>query len=488
MERKTVAVIGGGLTGLSTAYYLEKKAREQGIDLRVVLVEADKRLGGKIMTVKRDGFVIELGPDSFLGRKPAAVNLARELGIAHELVGTNPKARKTYILHDMKLHRIPPGLNIGIPTQFAPFATTTLLSWAGKMRAGLDLVLPRGQHQADQSLGNFLERRLGSEVVDRMVEPLLAGIYAGDMRKLSLRATFPQFEQLEIKYGSLIKGMLQQARAKKAETAQPEYGAKVQPKLPDSVFYTFREGLEYFIEQIASALKQTDIRMSTRVQSITPQDAGRHLVKLSGGEEIMADAVMVTTPTYESAKMLPGRFQTHSHLTQLPHASVGTVVLAFRRDQIHFPLDSTGFVVRKVEPTTITACTLTSTKWVHTATEDKVLIRCYVGRAGQEGILDQTDEEIVKRVRADLQKIFGLTEEPMFTIVTRLRESMPQYYVGHLDRVKAFLDQVDAELPGVFFAGMGFTDVGIPGCVSQALQAAEKATVFMKNQQAPVKA
>lgn len=494
--RKTVAVIGGGLTGLSTAYYLEKKAKEQGEDVRIVLLEGDDRLGGKIMTDTREGYVIELGPDSFLGRKPAAVNLARDLGMAHELVGTNqdPKAKKTYILHDMQLHRIPPGLNIGIPTQFTPFATTTLLTLAGKMRAGLDLFIPRSQHTGDQSLGTFLERRLGTEVVDRMVEPLLAGIYAGDMRKLSLRSTFPQFEQLEQKYGSLIRGMLEQAKNAKKQPVQPEYGAAPvgdanahAPKLPNSVFFTFRGGLEYFIGRIASALQHTEIRLSTRVETIEQQVGTGYQVRLADGETFDVDTVVVTTPTYQAAKLFPRHLKTNSHLTQLPHATVATVVLAYDQDQLDHPLDGTGFVVRKTEPTTITACTWTSSKWLHTAPEGKRLIRCYVGRSGDDAVVHESDEEIVRRVRQDLKKVMGLNAEPKFTIVTRLRESMPQYYVGHLDRVKAFKEQAAAELPGVFFIGMGYDGVGIPDCISQSIQAADQTLNHMKNQPIPAR-
>ncbi|HEU4962631.1 MAG TPA: protoporphyrinogen oxidase, partial [Bacilli bacterium] len=218
-NRKHIVIIGGGITGLSTAFYLEKSARERGEELQITVVEADDRLGGKIVTEQVGGFTMERGPDSFLARKLPAVQLARDLGIEHELVGQNKNARKTYIWHQGQLHRLPQGLNIGVPTQFMPFATTKLLSIPGKIRAGLDFVLPKSDGSRDQSLGEFLERRLGKEVVNNMCAPLLSGIYAGDLYKLSLRATFPQFESLEQKYGSLVKGMLAQAREAKAKAA-----------------------------------------------------------------------------------------------------------------------------------------------------------------------------------------------------------------------------------------------------------------------------
>lgn len=476
---KQVVIIGGGITGLSTAYYLEQAARAQGHSLTITLLEADNRLGGKIKTDEIDDFVIEAGPDSFLVRKPQAVELCRELGIDGELVGTNPNNKKTYILHEGKLHRIPQGLNIGIPTQFMPFATTGLLSMGGKLRAGLDLVLPKHQQKGDQSLGAFLERRLGKEVVDHMAEPLLAGIYAGDLRKLSLRATFPQFEQLEQNYGSLVRGMLAQAREAKAKAAVPQQPELGQKPLPNSVFVTFPNGLERLIRGIAEALTQTDVRLSTAVEAIIPREEGGYSVRLAAGETLTADAVVLTAPTFESAKLLPQELVSGSHLTQVPYASVATCVLAFDKGVIDYPLDGTGFVIPHKEGTTITACTWTSSKWSHTAKNGKVLMRFYVGRAGEEAIVDESDETIVERVRADVKKIMGITAEPMFTRVARWRRSMPQYTVGHLDRVKTFVDQAARDLPGVFFAGAGFTGLGIPDTIGQGKQTAGQIVSFL---------
>ncbi len=471
---KTVVVIGGGITGLSTAYYLEKSAREQGIDLRICLCEADDKLGGKVQTIHRDGFVIEAGPDSFLARKVAAVNLCRELGIDDELVGTNPNARKTYILYQDKLHRIPQGLNIGVPTQFMPFATTSLLSFGGKLRAGLDLIKPKSEHQGDQSLGAFLERRLGSEVVDRLAEPLLAGIYAGDLRKLSMRATFPQYEQLEQKHGSLIRGMVAQAKQAKAQATAPakQEQGEASRKLPNSVFLTFRTGLRRLIESIEASFQQTEVRKQTAVEKIEARDGGGYHVRLQNGDDLEADAVVLTTPTFEAAKLLPDSFAPKAQLTQIPYVSVATVVFAFEQGVIDFPLDASGFVVPKKEGRTITAATWTSAKWLHTAQDGRVLMRFYVGRGGDEAIVDQPDEEIIRRVQKDLQETMGVTAEPMFSLVSRWRRSMPQYTVGHLDRVQSFVQQAKADLPGIHFAGAGFTGLGIPDCIGQGIQTA----------------
>jgi oxygen-dependent protoporphyrinogen oxidase len=483
MEReangKQVVIVGGGITGLSTAYYLEQAAKARGKHLRCVLLEADRRLGGKIKTDLIDDFVIEAGPDSFLQRKPQAVQLCRELGIAGELVGTNPHNRKTYILHKGKLHRIPQGLNIGIPTQFLPFVTTGLLSLSGKLRAGLDLVLPKRPSNGDQSLGFFLERRLGTEVVDYLAEPLLAGIYAGDLRKLSLRATFPQFEQLEQQYGSLVRGMLAQARQAKAKPAtqtKPELG---QPAVPNTVFVTFPTGLERLVRAIAEALTMTDVRLSTPVERIEKRVGGGYTVHLPDAETLEADAIVMTAPTFDAAKILPAEFVTGSHLTQVPYVSVATCVLTFDKGQIDYPLDGTGFVIPHKEGRTITACTWTSSKWTHTAKNGKVLMRCYVGRDGEEAIVERSDEEIVAKVRADVADIMGIKAEPMFTRVARWRKSMPQYTVGHLDRVRAFVEKARRDLPGIFFAGAGYTGLGIPDCIGQGKTIAEETLSYL---------
>jgi protoporphyrinogen/coproporphyrinogen III oxidase len=483
---KTVVVIGGGITGLSTAYYLEKKAREQGISLRITLVEGDEKLGGKVQTERVDGFVIERGPDSFLARKPACVNLCRELGIDDELVGTNPQAKKTYILHQNKLHRIPQGLNIGVPTQFSPFVKTGLLSLGGKIRAGIDLFMKPETHKEDRSIGHLLEKHLGKEVVNNMAEPLLAGIYAGDLRKLSVRATFPHLEHFEQEYGSLVRGMLTQAaqvkaQARNVQQPNPELGSEgsATPRpLPNSVFLTFRNGLVRLIEAIAGALTSTDVRTSTRVMSVSPA-AGQYQVVLDNGETVLADSVVMTTPTYDAAQVLPEDIRGQSYLLNVPYASVATVVLAFQKGAFAYDLDASGFVVPRKEGRTITACTWTSSKWQHTASDGNVLMRFYVGRSGEEAIVDESDEEIVRRVRKDMLEVMGLDAEPKFTRVTRWRRAMPQYAVGHLDRVQEFVENVKQELPGVYFAGAGFTGLGIPDCIDQGIKTADGVLAYL---------
>lgn len=269
-----VVVLGGGITGLSTAYSLMKKSKEQGLDLEIELLEASDRFGGKIRTFQEQGFTMEAGPDSFLARKTAAVDLIREVGLEADIVGTNPKAKKTYIMHNRKLHLIPGGMVLGIPSEIKPFIGTGLLSWRGKLRSGMELFVPKAAHEDDESLGHFLRRRLGDEIVDQIVEPLLSGIYAGDADTLSLRATFPQFKEMEKKHGSLIRGILAQKRAAAASAAAsvkpaapgPASGsiAAAAPRsLPASVFYSLRRGLGSLVDAVVDELRKGGVVLRT---------------------------------------------------------------------------------------------------------------------------------------------------------------------------------------------------------------------------------
>jgi len=479
--RKTIVIVGGGVTGLSAAYYLEKFTDEQGLPLRIVLAEATNRLGGKISTETFDGFVIEKGPDSFLARKVAALDLIRDIGIEGELVGTNPSARKTYILHQGTLHRIPAGLNLGVPTQFNPFVKSGLLSLRGKLRAGLDFILPRSADRGDRSLGDFLERRLGKEVVDFMAEPILAGIYAGDLRKLSLRATFPQFEQYERDHGSLVLGMLAQGRISKT----PQAGAAISGdsttskedvhSIPQSAFLSLRGGLKRIIEQLRASLRATSVHLSAPVRSIADRTPdGHYVVHIDAMEPVLADVVGVAVENYSAAALLPERFAGRAILENVPYVSVATVILAYQSADLGRVLDGSGFVVPRKEGRTITACTWVSSKWLHTAPPGRILIRCYVGRSGQEEIVEQSDEEIIHRVRSDVADIMGVTAPPRFSRVTRWRRAMPQYTVGHLDRVATFHDEAEKAYPGLLFAGAGFTGLGIPDCIAQGKQLAAR--------------
>ncbi|WP_219838014.1 protoporphyrinogen oxidase [Paenibacillus sp. R14(2021)] len=468
-------VIGGGISGLSSAFYLLKEAAQRGREAHVTIVDPSERIGGKINTLRKAGFVIERGPDSFLARKTPIIDLAFDLGIESELTGTNPAAKKTYILHHGKLHPMPPGLVLGVPTEIAPFALTNLLSWGGKLRAMMDFVLPASKAQGDESIGDFLARRVGAEVMERVAEPLLAGIYAGELRKLSLQATFPQFREAERRHGSLIRGM----RANKRKSASaPPAPSRLPANLRSSMFLTFKGGLATMLDALNEALSGVERRMGRKAVAFRqndPQedgpDSAPYEVLLSDGEILEADGIVITAPAFEAADLLEPHISVAA-LRAVSYVSVANVVMAFDKAELGIQFDGSGFVVPRSEGTTITACTWTSAKWLHSSPGDKVLLRCYVGRAGDEAVVDLPDDELHEAVRRDIRQVMGITAEPLFTEITRLHHSMPQYPVGHVQETANMRAKLRTAMPGVWVTGAAFDGVGLPDCIRQGKEAA----------------
>lgn len=476
--RRKVAVVGGGITGLTAAYYVYREAEARGEGVEVTLLEGSDRLGGRVNTLRRDGFVIERGPDSFLARKLPMIRLAESLGIAGELTGTNPAAKKTYISRDGRLHAMPAGLVLGVPTDVEAFQTTALVSEEGKQQALADREIAPGEAAlGDESVGAFLERHMGAEMVTRIFEPLLAGIYAGDLYGLSLQATFPQFKEMERQYGSLIAGSIEARKAAAASSSAGAASVTGTASLPASVFYTFKNGLSTVVEALEERLREygCDIRLSSRVESLAKAEGTGYRLTLADGELVDADAVVVALPAAAMAGLLAPHTDV-SALTNIRYVSVANVVLGYDSavEGSVGTLDGSGFLVPRGEGRTITASTWTSVKWLHTAPEGKRLIRCYVGRAGDEAGVELSDEEITAAVRRDLRDLMGLEAAPSFVEITRLRHSMPQYPVGHKEAIASFVSGLEANLPGVIASGQPFGGVGLPDCVAQGQSAAER--------------
>ncbi|CAM3520193.1 protoporphyrinogen oxidase [Aeromicrobium ponti] len=468
-ERQKVVIIGGGITGLTAAYYLQKEAKEKGMLLDVKLVEATHRLGGKIQTVKRDGYVIERGPDSFLARKQSASRLAKEVGMDKELISNT--SGKSYVLVRQRLYPMPGGSIMGIPTQIAPFITTGLFSPAAKARAAADFVLPRSNPAQDQSLGEFFRRRLGDEVVENLIEPLLSGIYAGDIDQLSLMSTFPQFYQVEQKYRSLILGM------KKSTGSQAKKEGSLKKK--EGMFLTFKSGLQSLVDAIETRLEPGSVLKGYRVESIR-KNASDYTIDVNGREKLQADSIVMAAPhravhTIFSGWGLFGQFK------EMLSTSVATVALAFPEGAIEEDIDGTGFVVSRNSDYTITACTWTHKKWPHSTPKGKVLLRCYVGRAGDEAVVDLSDDQIVKIVLDDLNKTMNITMNPDFAYVTRWKDSMPQYTVGHKERIEGVKKQAKEHLPGVFLAGSSYEGLGVPDCIDQGEAAVQSVLDYLSS-------
>jgi protoporphyrinogen/coproporphyrinogen III oxidase len=468
-EKQKIIIIGGGAAGLTAAYYLQKEIKENNLPIEILLIEASHRLGGKMQTVIKDGFTIERGPDSFLARKTSMIRLAKEVGMDNQLVPNS--TGKSYVLVKEKLFPMPGGSIMGIPTQVGPFITTGLFSVPGKLRAAADFVLPRSESGRDQSLGKFFRRRLGDEVVENLIEPLLSGIYAGDIDQMSLMATFPQFYEVEQKHRSLILGM------KKATPPQPKLPAD-KPKSNKGAFLTFKTGLQSFAEAIEENLDPKSILKGHRVENISKMN-DKYEVSLNNREIVVADSIIAATP-HQITQAMFSQYGFFDPLKSVPSTSVATVALAFPREAIKQDIDGTGFVVSRNSDYSITACTWTHKKWEHSTPEGKALLRCYVGRAGDETIVDLSDDQIIKIVLDDLNKTMDITMEPEFAVVSRWKNSMPQYTVGHKQRMAEILSKMERELPGVFLAGASYGGVGIPDCIDQGEAAVKAVLNYLK--------
>ncbi|MHA6250457.1 protoporphyrinogen oxidase [Oceanobacillus sp. CAU 1775] len=462
-SQKTIAIIGGGITGLSAAYYLQKEIKEQQLPYGIKLLEASGQVGGKIRTEKRDGFIIERGPDSFLARKEPAVRLAENLGLQNELVRN--QTGQAYILIDDKLHKMPKGFFMGVPMSLDSLQDTSVLSEEGKKRAAEEVTIPESEARNDQSLGSFFRGRFGDELVGNVIEPLLSGIYSGDIDEMSLLATFPNFLELEQQYGSLIKGLEHTIGERKS-----------QPGKTPGQFYAFKSGMDVLVQRLVEEIGEETILLNHAVEQVTFAN-DKYIIH--GKDNIEADAIVMATPNHVLSNFFPEHdfFQTFE---ETPFTSVANVAMAFDQSAIEQELDGTGFVVSRNSNFQITACTWTHKKWEHTAPEGKALLRAYVGKPSNQEVVDLTDEELLDIVLKDLKQTMQISEEPEFTVVTRWKEAMPQYTVGHKERINKVRDQMTAHLPGAFFSGSSYEGVGIPDCIGQAEQAVKNVLQYLE--------
>jgi oxygen-dependent protoporphyrinogen oxidase len=452
-----IAIVGGGIAGLATAYYLQQKA------LAFTLIESSPSLGGKISTDVQDGFVIEGGPDSFITQKPAAARLCRELGLEDRLVGTNDDRRKVFVLDGGRLRPLPDGVMLVIPTKFTPFALSPLISLPGKARMGLDLLIPPRRTASDESLADFIRRRLGQEALDKIAEPLMAGIHVADPERLSIQSTFPRFVELERRYGSLIKGML----AQKARARRNGNGSAGR-SLP--LFMTLRGGLRELVEALAARL-EGNVLSGVRVAQLerNPEPAGgeRYRLHLEDGRDLLADAVILAIPAYAAAELVePLQPALAAKLRTIRYVSTATVSLGFRRDEFEHPLDGFGFVVSRRETTRLMACTWTSTKFSERAPAEHVLVRGFVGGPRHEDLVSLSDAELTQLVRQELRQTMGVAARPVAARVYHWPQGNAQYDVGHLERV-AEIEALAAGLPGLYLTGSAYRGVGIPDCIEQ---------------------
>lgn len=495
-----IVVVGGGMAGLGAARALEAaRAQDAAVDWR--LYEEEPRFGGKVHTVHRDGFVVEGGPDSAIIEKHWPITAARELGIADRFLDCNEAIRKSYVYTRGRLHELPEGIILMVPTRMVPFAMSGLMSWPGKARMGLDLLLPRGGAATggpegaigpalDESLGDFVRRRLGKEALQRIAEPIVAGIHAGDPEQMSVRATFPMFLDMEREHRSLVLAMLKRRKARqKAAATRDAHGfsagsaaVAARPPGPRSYFYSFKGGLQDLSDAAVASLPPERLHGGISVKTMTACGGGRgasagsgaYALELSDGTRVVADAVVLATPAWASGDLLRAVAPlAAADLSSIEYVTTATASVAFRADQVGHDLKGFGFVVPRAENRPVMATTWSSSKFDGRAPEGHVLLRSFLGRAGREAAAQLDDDEMAAVVRAELGEIMGISAEPEFVQVFRWPRGMPQYRVGHVELVGQ-IEAAVARVPGVELAGGAYHGIGIGDCLREGAGAAER--------------
>ncbi|MFH1261952.1 MAG: protoporphyrinogen oxidase [Pseudomonadota bacterium] len=450
-------IVGAGIGGLSLAYRLRKKGIE------VTILEASSSAGGVLKTSRQDQFLIEEGPDCFISDKPAGIRLAEEIGLKNEIIGTQEKNRRAFIVKNGKLHPIPQGFYLMAPASIGPFLASPLVSWRGKFRTLMEPFIPAPPPFEDEALASFVERRLGKEVLDRVAQPMIAGIYSADPTDLSLRATFPSFLEMEQKYGSILKGLRHRPKTRDKGTSGPRY----------SLFLSFKKGMSelptVLVENLLSVL-----RRNTRVNSMRFLAPYQWEVETSDGRTEKANFVCMTLPAHATGKILRGTAPALSTaLEQIEYGSSVTVSLAYRREQIRHPLNAMGLIVPATEKRTINSCSFSSEKFEGRAPKEFVLLRGFAGGKRDEQAYQMDDKNLGIAAERDLGTLLGISGKPIFTKIARWEKSMAQYTVGHVARV-AEIERQAAAFPGLYLGGNGYTGVGVPDVIARSERIAEE--------------
>lgn len=455
--RHRVAVVGAGISGLAAAHQLSSSDEM----LEVTLFEGSDRLGGVLQTEEVDGFRIELGPDSVLSRLPWGVELLRRIGLADELINTSESHQGVHVVFRGQLQRIPDGLAVMAPQRIWPMVTTPILSWRGKLRLAAERFIPPRRSSEEESLADFSRRRLGTEAFERLVQPLAGGIYMGDPEQLSIQATFPQFVDMESKYGSLIKA---------TRSGRAKAGASPQPGGPEySLFVAPRRGFGSAIDQLESQLNNCRILRNHQVHAVSQQGDGWSVQVTDGGtdesrQEVFS-GVILAVPAYQAGSMLQQADPDLSQLLdEIPYAGCVVVNVGYERQAIPGPLDSFGFLVPHVEQRPVLACTYSSVKYAQRAPDGKVLLRAFLGGACFPEVMDWPDAKVLQTVQDELRRMLHINQPPLFSRIKRWRRAMPQQILGHSQRVQKIEDSV-ATLHGLELAGNAYHGVGIPHCI-----------------------
>lgn len=467
-----VAIIGGGISGLAAAHYIEKNLQDSADTVNINVLEAANYWGGKIKTIVEDGFVIEGGPDAYLITKPWMRMLCKELGLDNELHGTSQGNTETFILHKGNLTSIPTGLTMTIPTEFGPLLRTKLLTFSQKARMGFDFIIPVKRTEEDESLAGFISRRLGRGMYDNLIGPLLSGIYAGDGDRLSLQSTFPILREMELEHGGLIKGALA-LKMKRASMALKRSNGSKAPK-SRSIFETHKQGLSVIVETLVNSLIERGVgmKLNTPVEKVEKTETGFVIYQING-KTMNADAVVVAVSANMAANLLSGISKLLANeLEQIEYVTTATVSLAYLKKDIPV-LKGYGYIIPQNEDSKALACTWTSTKWAGRAPEDYALLRVFLGRIQDHEQLPKDKESLLQMAKDEISKTIGIQIEPERSWVFRWEKAMPQYNLGHpqrLVRINKILD----DLPKLSLIGNGYNGIGMPDCINSGIKAAEK--------------
>ncbi len=458
-NRKHVIVIGGGISGLAAAHrVMELEPRYE-----VSLLEAGARVGGVLQTDSQAGFLIERSADMFTTIDPWAQDLCQRIGLGKSLISTNEQGRGASVVVDGMIHRVPPGFSLMAPAKLWPMITTPILSVRAKLRLAREPFIRPRLDDADESIESFAVRRLGRETYDKLIQPLVAGIYVARGDTLSINATLPRFRKMEMEHGSLLRGM---RHATDDQPKQDDQGARY------SVFVAPKLGMQSLVDTLANRLPETSVQLNSAVQRVSMSNDQWQVV-LESGRSITADGVIICTPSWAAAGMLDeSANELRKSLSEIEYASSAIAVMAFRRNQFPRPVNAFGFVVPQIEQRPLLACSFSSIKFAERAPEDGILVRLFFGGAVQPETLQRSDDELLQLAQDELRSLLQLQGEPLFAHLQRWPRSMPQYHVGHLDRV-ARIEQQAEQFDTLRLAGNAYRGVGIPFCIRSGETAAE---------------
>ncbi len=466
-----IAIVGAGISGLATAFAIEQQAQSAGIEIETILIEKNTRIGGKIDSVKADGYLCESGPNGFLDSKPATLDLCKELKVDSQLLRSDDNARKRFIYSAGELHKM--------PENGLAFLRSKLISWPGKFRLAGEMLVPQRQCVSDETLAEFGRRRLGGEALDKLISPMVSGIFAGDPETMSLKSCFPRIYELEQEHGGLLKAMLKLARKKRAEIKAGKAVASAAG--PGGVLTSFAGGIEDLTVGIGDAI-DGQVLTGNGVTKIAQKEGGFNLY-LEDGAQLDANLVVTASPAFAVAGMVEElSIESANILREIPYATMNVICFGYQRDQIDLDLNGFGYLIPKGEGRSTLGTLWDSSIFSHRAPAGKVLLRSMMGGAANPAAIDFSDDEVKSRTMNDLRKIMGIDCEPEFVKIFRHHHAIPQYTRGHSERLQCLADSLQ-EFPDLILTGNAFSGVGINDCVLGASQAAEKVIARLRSRE-----